>query len=110
MRHTHAPSDLQPDQPLAIVGRAQSHEALGNREAAIADYSSALARDPKQWEAMASRGVLHYEAGNLTAALDDFNRAIELMPDQPDLYQNRAIRASWTWAESAKPPTILMRR
>jgi tetratricopeptide (TPR) repeat protein len=83
--------DLQPNQLLALLGRAQAHEALGDRDAAIADYSSALVCDPTQWEALANRAALYYEACKPEAALADVGIAIGLAPDQIGLYQNRSL-------------------
>ena len=75
---------------LALLGRAKAYEGLAQTEAAIADYTAALALDATLWEALASRGVMHYEAGNLHLSLADFNSAIELKPNVSDLYENRA--------------------
>ena len=83
--------DLSPDNMLAFTGRAQSYEALGDVDAALADYNVLLEHDSAQPELLANRAVLHYEQGNMQAALQDLDAAIGLAPDLPDLYENRAI-------------------
>jgi len=83
--------DLETDQAPVLLGRAQAYQELEKAEAAIADYSAALAFGAGGWEAFANRGAMFYALGDLRSTIDDLDRAIQLAPDQPDIYSNLAI-------------------
>ena len=77
--------------PLALVGRAEAHFALGRLDAALADYDRALALEPDRALVLAGRAIVRYESGRLAEAAADLDRAVELDPEVPELYQNRAV-------------------
>ena len=83
--------DLRPHQSLALLGRAQSHDALNRWEAALADYSAVLALDGPDPLVLANRAGVLYQLGRAGDALADLDRAIALDPASAELRENRAI-------------------
>jgi hypothetical protein len=49
-----------PGTSLALVGRADAYESLGQLPEALADYSQALALDSGHASVLASRAVVYY--------------------------------------------------
>jgi tetratricopeptide (TPR) repeat protein len=83
--------DLEPGQPLALMGRADSHQELGMLELACADYTAALAAAPESWDCLANRAVVLYGLGRLEESCADLERAVSLAPEVAELRRNRAI-------------------
>lgn len=80
--------------PQRVIANRQLREAQElakvDPEAAIAQYSEAIAISPQLSEAFAGRGQLHFETGNTEAALADFTTAIEQAPENPTYVYDRA--------------------
>lgn len=83
--------ERRPGPDPAWLGRAQAYEMAGRAEAALADYTAALALDGSDALTWSNRAVLHYETGRLEQAVADLDEAIVRAPGLPDLYANRAI-------------------
>ena len=79
------------ERPGWLSNRAAAKVALGQPEAAMADYNRALeldANDPHTWY---NRGNLFGNRGDLPAALSDFTHAIQLQPAFAQALHNRAV-------------------
>ncbi|MFT3894422.1 MAG: tetratricopeptide repeat protein [Anaerolineales bacterium] len=71
--------------------RAVEYSKLQNYEQAVADYSAALALQPKDATVLFSRGVAYEQMGQKDRALRDYQRAVEIDPQVADAYINRGI-------------------
>lgn len=60
-------------------------------EAAIVDYSAAIALDPRNANAFHNRGTSCEKMGRLQEAVGDFSRAIELEPRNASSYNSRGL-------------------
>lgn len=87
-----------------ILGRVRDYTALNNRglayhlirqyDAAIADYTEALANhpDPSQLHiTLNARGVSYRDKGDCVSAIADFDKAIELNSDYVETHFNRGV-------------------
>jgi tetratricopeptide (TPR) repeat protein/S1-C subfamily serine protease len=83
-------------QPESYVysNRGTVKSALGNKQAAIADYDQAIVLNPKNAGAYFNRGIAKYDLGNEQAAIADYDRAIVLSPKLSEAYVNRGIAKS----------------
>ena len=63
----------------------------GDLDAALADLTQAVERDPKDAEARLNRGFVRQAKGNLDGASEDYNHAIELDPKDARPYNNRGF-------------------
>jgi serine/threonine protein kinase/Flp pilus assembly protein TadD len=66
---------LMPETAVCYYDRAKVHEALGQPEQAVRDYSRALERNPQFSDAALNRGILAYHAGRNEEAIADFAHA-----------------------------------
>lgn len=82
--------DRDPLQAEVLVRRGMAHHHLGDRRAAIADYTAALAIAPIP-EAHNNRGVALQAERNHDSALGDFDAAIRLRPDYAEAWINRGV-------------------
>jgi tetratricopeptide (TPR) repeat protein len=76
------------------IGRGDAHLRLEQRDMALADYNSALARSlsvEEQAHIYQMRGFIHTDKGEETLAIADFSRLIMLKPDFADAYWFRAV-------------------
>lgn len=64
---------------------------MGKYEAALADYSAAIAVDPGSCYALYNRGITHDRLGAYAAAVKDFSAALSLDPSNADFYHNRGF-------------------
>jgi tetratricopeptide (TPR) repeat protein/S1-C subfamily serine protease len=71
--------------------RGNAKSALGNKQAAIADFDRAIALNPKFIEAYNNRGIAKSVLGNRQAAIADFDFTIALNPKSAGAYINRGI-------------------
>ncbi|MBL1138301.1 MAG: tetratricopeptide repeat protein, partial [Chloroflexi bacterium] len=83
---------IDPDYVTAdlYAQRAGIWELMGNREAALADYDTALEQMPDSAAIYIMRGIYYHIAEEYDLALADFSRAIELDPNDADAFRNRA--------------------
>lgn len=79
---------LRPQTKWVFVysNRAYANSMLGNKDASIKDYTSALQLTPKDPLLYMLRGADYRDAGQLDKALQDLNYAIKLSPHNPDCY------------------------
>ncbi len=75
--------DLQPGEAEALLGRASACAALGETEAAFADYDAAEQRWPRYPRIHAERALLLARSGRADEAVAAAERALALNPDQP---------------------------
>jgi Tfp pilus assembly protein PilF len=79
----------QPDNQIALRGKAFCHYHLGDNDQAMADLNYLLARFPDDPLGFFHRGNVHLLNGDPEAALDDYNSAVALEQSLPDLYNGR---------------------
>ena len=68
---------------LAFSRRGDAHYALGNLDAALADYSAAIRLKPDDTGAMLRRALIYETKAMLDRAISDYRRVTELDPDEP---------------------------
>jgi serine/threonine protein kinase len=71
----------QPDAFWPHLYRGVCFERLGDRQAAVAEFTACIALDPSSATAFYHRGVAYEAATQPESAKDDFDRALELNPD-----------------------------
>ena len=76
---------VQPD----LVAQAEAKKQHGDLKGALADYSQAIAADPKDAKAYVGRATILDLEGNTTAALADDTKAIALDAHYPVAFTNR---------------------
>jgi tetratricopeptide (TPR) repeat protein len=86
---------IDPDNWVAYTNRGFARRAT-DPEAALADYSAAIARNPRWYLPFFNRGNLRQERGDLAGAVADHTRVLELLPDDPRGWTNRG------WARQAQ--------
>jgi tetratricopeptide (TPR) repeat protein len=82
--------NLDPQQPEALLLRADALGALMRPDEAIRDIEAALVLAPYNASAHVNRAVLNFERANYDAALADMDAAIALEPTVADHFDNRA--------------------
>jgi len=80
-----------PDLPAAHFQRGLALLRLGMARDADADFTAALALDPRHALALNNRGVARVELGRLTDGLADYDAAITLSPKLAMAHANRAL-------------------
>ena len=69
--------------------------ALGNHEAAIADFDQAIYLKPDYVVAYCNRGIAKRKLEKYEEAIADYNQAIRLKSDHAEAYCNRGIARSY---------------
>ncbi|MCC6534945.1 MAG: tetratricopeptide repeat protein [Burkholderiales bacterium] len=82
---------LQPDQPRALRGRAQTYIDDKRYAQALRDLDRLLVVEPEQAITHADRGLALMQAGRLDEAGRAFDRAIERGVRQPRVFLNRGL-------------------
>jgi len=82
------------DEYSKLIASGFSHGKTGDFEAAIADYTSAIAIDPDKVNGYYYRGTAKIKTGDFKSAILDFTKSIELKPDYADAYLNRGYSKS----------------
>ena len=90
MMHVNKAVHLRPDDPSALVLRAEVQERQGLLSMAIDDYSRALSVSPGHLEALLRRGTVFRQLGRYEEAAADATEIIRVAPDLPDGYTLRA--------------------
>lgn len=75
---------------VALIDRGYAYRRIGNQRAAIANYTAALAGNPRPTNAFVGRGNAYALLGKYDEALTDFNSALSLRPDLLDAHIGRA--------------------
>ena len=73
------------------LSQANAKYEAGDLDGAIADYSRALALDPKNSTIYNNRGLAILDKCNFAGALANFNHALALDPNDAKIYNNRAL-------------------
>ncbi len=76
---------------VAYYQRGNVQYDKGDRQAAIADYTQAIALNPNDASSYNNRGVAYHEVNQLDAAITDYSAAIQLQPTYANAYRNRAF-------------------
>jgi tetratricopeptide (TPR) repeat protein len=81
-----------PKDVLPLFNRGTLHERKGELDAAIADYSRAIALDPRDFRPIGARCWLRAKANiDLDQAVPDCDRALELAPGEWNNYNDRGF-------------------
>ena len=64
---------------------------IGQYEQAVADYTRAIALDPRNANAYHNRGSSYDKMGRLVEAVNDFSKAIELDPRNASSFNSRGL-------------------
>lgn len=76
---------------LAYFARGKMYDEKGDHVNAVADYTMAIALDPKFPRAYNNRGIIYGKHGDYDRALADFNRALALYPEFAQAHNNRGL-------------------
>ncbi len=71
--------------------RANAQLDLGNYQAAVEDYTTALAKDPSYLAAYFNRGLAYLKLNQFQAAVDDYTKIIEKNAQDADAYYQRGL-------------------
>jgi len=88
-----------PNKARPIGGLGDYYKDLGKSEMAIADYSRAIAINPKYTEAYINRGIIYGNMGKWNEAISDYSKAVEIDPKSDQAYYDRgnAYRTIGKW-------------
>ena len=71
--------DIHPQDKIDMYRiKGVSNQRIGNRKAAISDYSKIIDIDSENYFAWHSRGSMKYKTGDMDGALEDAKKAVEL--------------------------------
>ncbi|HEV3028432.1 MAG TPA: tetratricopeptide repeat protein, partial [Planctomycetota bacterium] len=73
-----------------LVARGLEKASAKDFEGAIAEYTKAIAVDPKNATAYSYRGNAKASMKDFDGAMEDYSKAIELVPGYTGAYNNRA--------------------
>ncbi|MDR2700912.1 MAG: CHAT domain-containing protein [Spirochaetaceae bacterium] len=76
---------------VRIHDQGIAHYNAGDYDSAIADYTQAIALEPKDYYAYNNRGLAYVAKGELDRAIADYTQAIALNPKYDAAYNNRGI-------------------
>jgi tetratricopeptide (TPR) repeat protein len=80
---------LNPNDATVLNNRANSEDALGELDLALADYKQAIKIDEEYAEPYNGLALLLQRLGNDQGALENFNRAIKYDPGYAKAFYNR---------------------
>lgn len=83
------PTASPDDKATALRNRGAARSDAGAGDLAIADFTEALAINPKDANALSSRGHARLTRGNEDGAIEDFSAAIALVPGSSSFLINR---------------------
>ncbi len=86
-QHREAPSNLA----VALFTRGNERRLLGQHEAALQDFTAALALVPDDAAALLNRAIVRRALGDRARALVDLNAALKLAPGNANVLANRCI-------------------
>jgi len=85
IEHYSALVDHAPDFAAGYNARAQAYLIAGYFGPALVDLHTALALNPRHFDAMKGIGIIQEEIGEPEQALESFRKALELNPSDKDL-------------------------
>jgi tetratricopeptide (TPR) repeat protein len=78
--------------PLQLLWqRAHCYSKLGEIDRAIADYTTIITRDPKEYRVYRDRADVYVQKHDFKLALADQDAAVRLRPDDPESYLRRSF-------------------
>jgi tetratricopeptide (TPR) repeat protein len=83
MEKLNATLDETPNDPDALLKRAQIHARRAEWKTALADLQTLFAAKPDATEPLGLAAMAHYKAGHLEIAIEFWTRAQEAHPDDP---------------------------
>src|SRR5689334_11763976 len=93
-----APPSIPPVSPTptersadADLAHAADNYHRHDLDAAIVEYTQALALQPDSADAYQGRGLAYYGQGDVDRAIADFTQALALRPDAATIYNNRGL-------------------
>ncbi len=86
-----APATFAVSSAKSLYASAAAKQKANNPQGAIADYTKAIERNPKDAYAYLHRGIVKGVLGDSQGALADYTKAIELDPKNPLSYSNRGV-------------------
>lgn len=104
---------LMPDNPSVYGNRANCHSYLGDLEAALTDYETAITKaavvtgskdDPRMALFYYNRGFAYAHAELYREAIQDYQKTIAVNPDYPDVKNNLAWILSTCAHEELRDP------
>lgn len=90
-RSTHKVKDQKLRDADFYHTRGFQHRKNGDFRSAIADYTTAIALNPRHFKAYFNRGFSHDKLGNFRAAIADYLRALEIEPSNAYTFYNLGI-------------------
>jgi tetratricopeptide (TPR) repeat protein len=81
----------RPQTPIDYVMIGTAKAQLNDSDGAIADYTTAIALNPRLVVAYNNRGNLRQYLGDMDGAIADFSTVLAIDPHSPIAYNNRAI-------------------
>ena len=76
--------EMKSNEPLILLGRADTYFKLKEFDHSIADYDSLLKLNPKSFVAYYNRGRALEESGELLKSAEDYRKALEIEPENND--------------------------
>ena len=76
---------VEPNSPQSYYQRGLNHQRLGNKEAAISDYTEAIRLNQEYAPAYCSRGLVRSQQGDKQGAVKDFRTAAKFFFEQGDI-------------------------
>ena len=74
-----------PEDKLDVaINRGRMRQRMGEFSAAEAQFSWAIAREPRSFDALLGRGVARESRGDFAAAAEDYLEAVRIQPKSPD--------------------------
>lgn len=74
-----------PEDKLDVaINRGRMRQRMGDYAGAEAEFSTALAQEPRSFDAILGRGVARESRGDLAAAAEDYLEAVRLQPKSPE--------------------------
>ena len=75
--------------PVAYNNRGEVYRSMGMSANAIADFTEAIARNPRYAAAYLNRGTVYHESGDFERAMADYTSSLLIDPNCVQVYNNR---------------------
>jgi tetratricopeptide (TPR) repeat protein len=75
---------------------------LGEKDEALAEFTQAIAANPREQNSLIGRGMIEFDAGRFDTAIQDFGRAARVSPSaRANYWQGRVLEEKGQIAASA---------